>query len=433
MNMRTYIASGLALAAMILAASHPAPAFAVSTLTISSAGDGVFQVQGSGIEDAAALDIVVGYDTAMLANPRVVAGQLIAGAMTAINANAPGVVRMAVVRLTPVRGNGVIAVLSFDRKGSSPGRILSLNAKFSTINGASIPVFARVDNPPDSSTSAENSSPSGEPADGTTSTSRPGAGTTQPPHTTAPVIILAGEPGKTDGRGTAPDGPATKDRENLPADRDRESGKESVTAQTREGVTSGQEARSLEKNLERKIYVQKGILDLFREYKGERTAKALVSLFAQENYTGFRQEPSVALSDGKSLVKVMFTAPPGNKTSSDVAVMGAQLVSIKKDPDKTNTWVVELRPEKSAYRAGFAILQGDMVMVYPLTIAPKVGLAKSGGVTEAELNRYLKERRTAGSSGLDLNNDDRRDYVDDYIFTANYLASAGAAQNSKSN
>jgi hypothetical protein len=42
-------------------------------------------------------------------------------------------------------------------------------------------------------------------------------------------------------------------------------------------------------------------------------------------------------------------------------------------------------------------------------------------MTEEDFNRYLKERETAKSPQFDLNIDGKRDYLDDYIFTANYL------------
>lgn len=145
MKIQTIISKGILIAVVaILALCRPSPAFAVSTITTSSTGEGVFLLQGIGIEDAAAFEIIVSYDTAALANPRVARGPLIAGAMTAINSNVPGMVRMVIVRLTPVKGSGVIATLTFDRKGSSPGTVTSLSARLAAINGAPLPSLVQV-------------------------------------------------------------------------------------------------------------------------------------------------------------------------------------------------------------------------------------------------------------------------------------------------
>jgi hypothetical protein len=149
MKMKAIISTGfIVIIILALELCRPSPVFATSTLTISSAGNGVFLLQGVGVEDAAALDIIVVYDSATLANPRVSEGPLIAGAMTATNLNVPGTVRMAIVRLTPVKGSGVIATLAFNRTGSSPGNIISLSARLSNIKGASLPTLVQVNKHP---------------------------------------------------------------------------------------------------------------------------------------------------------------------------------------------------------------------------------------------------------------------------------------------
>ena len=105
----------------------PLPTFASSLITLSPSGDGSFLLQGVGIEGAAAFDIALGYDAASLGNPRVVAGSFIAGAMMEANTNIPGTVRIAIIRTAPVTGSGIIATLTFDRKGESVGKITALN------------------------------------------------------------------------------------------------------------------------------------------------------------------------------------------------------------------------------------------------------------------------------------------------------------------
>jgi len=139
---------------IILLMCLPHSALAMSTVTISSGGDGVFMLEGIDIENAGALDINIQYDTSTLAGPQVVQGPLISGAMTAINQNNPGTVHMDVIRLTPINGSGVIAALTFTLLGTSPGSITSMTVKLANVKGAPLQVLAQISNPQDSSNDA---------------------------------------------------------------------------------------------------------------------------------------------------------------------------------------------------------------------------------------------------------------------------------------
>jgi hypothetical protein len=96
---------------------------------------------------------------------------------------------------------------------------------------------------------------------------------------------------------------------------------------------------------------------------------------------------------------------------------GAKLVSLKQDAERSNTWVLEAQPEKGEYEASLMVSQGDVILEYPLTLAPKITVnEKSKTVTDEDFSRYLSGKRR------DLNSDGKRDYLDDYIFTANFIA-----------
>jgi hypothetical protein len=427
MNMRALISSGIFVAVVVmLALCLPGPAFAASTVTISPAGDGVFLLQGVGIEDAAAFEITVVYDTTTLSNPRVTGGPLVAGAMTAINPNVPGTVRIVIIRLSPVKGSGVIATMTFDRTGPSPGRINALSARLATITGAPMLAQVQVTNPPDSSMSTSTASQDqGTPAASPTTAGI--SGTPSTPSTVPPTIIIAGPPARTDEIKSAPDAPRTREQDvqapmpdttNLP-------GKEPVTvARKTDSVVDAKDASALATTMTRTIYTQKSILKRFQEYRGQRTAEALISLFDQESMIGCRQDPPIALSDGRTVVRVSFISTPGNMTSSDVAVMGARLLSLRRDPDNTNTWIAELLPEKGTCEASLTVSLGELKMIYPLTVAPKVDAApsQSGNMAGADRDGSLNRRGTSRPATADLNRDGQWDYRDDYILTANYLA-----------
>jgi hypothetical protein len=423
MIFKSLISTGiLAAVVSILALCLAAPAFAVSTVTASSAGDGVFLVQGTGIENAAALEIMVTYDTAALANPRVAAGPLIAGAMTAINPNVPGTVRMVIIRLTPVSGAGVIATMTFDRKGASPGSITSLAVRLADLKGSPIPSMAGIAAPPAAAPVTADSSPGTDSPSGLMTT--PSTAPTGAPVTAmvvpSPVPVVQGDPSSivperpATSRSAEQDAPASVPAEDVPAERDQ-----LAMARSTDAPLKGRDAAT---TAEKSVYRQTGILERFRTYRGERNPAALVGLFDNESMIGCRQEPPIVLSDGRSTVRVVFVSSPGAKTSSDIAVMGARLLSLKRDPDNTNTWIVDLLPDKGAYQASVAVPMGELKMIYPITIAPKVdiGPGYGGTVTLADFDRYLRER------GKDLNRDGKLDDTDDFIFTANYLSAAGS-------
>jgi hypothetical protein len=168
----------------------------------------------------------------------------------------------------------------------------------------------------------------------------------------------------------------------------------------------------------KKVQQFKSVLDRFKQYRGERTAKAFLSLFEQDEANGFTQDPPVALSDGKSVVKIRFVVPASGNTAPDFALRGAHLISVKKDEERSNTWVIEARPEKGEYAASLIVSQGSISLEYPLTLAPKIepGQNKAGTITDEDFNLYLSGKRR------DVSGDGKRDYLDDYIFTANYIA-----------
>ena len=362
----------------ILALCLPVPAFALSTVTASSAGDGIFLVQGAGIGNAAALEIVASYDTTALANPRVVAGPLIAGAMTAINPNVPGTVRMVIIRLAPISGSGIIATLTFDRKGSSPGSITSLTARLADLKGSPIPSVASIAAPPAAAPASADSSPGTSSSSGLTtspSTAPPGASVT-PIVVPSPVLVVQGNPSSiVPGTPASPsaeqDARPSVPAEAVPAQRDQ-----LAMARSSDATLKG---RDIAPAAEKSVYRQTSILERFRTYRGERSPAALMALFDNESMIGCRQEPPVVLSDGRSTVRVVFVSSPGTRTSSDIAVMGARLSSLKRDPDNTNTWIVDLLPDRGAYQASVAVPLGELKMIYPITIAPKVDIRSRDG------------------------------------------------------
>lgn len=372
---------------------------AASTVAIAPSGDSSFILQGNGVENAAAMDIIINYDTTSLSSPQVAQGAMISGAMMAVNDSAPGTLRLAVIRTTPIQGTGVIATLTFNRKGDSPGNILAMRASFSDINGKTLPVVAKITN----LTAAAQDNGSSSSSQGVQSTTVSASTLVPPLVTAAPsgASLLVGSKEQTSAPMAGTD-PVSEQTGTL---------RSTTLSADAAGMTASAETS------EKKIQRIKSVLDRFKDYKGERTRKAFARLFEQDEMAGFRQYPPVALSDGKSPVRVSFISNSTDKAAADVAVMGARFVSIKKDPDYSNTWVVTLVPEKDAYEVSLAVSHGEMKMVYPLAIAPqaRAGLSKSVIATEQDFDVYLRNEKQEGAY------DKKKGYLNDYIVTANYL------------
>lgn len=78
-----------------------------------------------------------------------------------------------------------------------------------------------------------------------------------------------------------------------------------------------------------------------------------------------------------------------------------------------------------ATEASVTVLEQGVVVTIPLTVTPPIDLKllPKGKFDETAFVLFLKERD--GAKG-DLNGDGIRNYVDEYIYTANYMARNGS-------
>lgn len=411
----------IALLAIAIIQLFPLASFGASNLTILPSDNGVFVVQGAGMSGVAALDINISYDPQSLAAPRVEQGSLIAGAMMAANPNVPGIVRIAIIRATPIHGTGAIIKLTFDRRGEAAGKITGFQVRLADINGKPLPSSAQIVNPAES-VSADSGSPSRQ-----NTTASQSAPPTTPGGGSSHIVIAGTDSQSVD---TPPSVEAT--RAAAPPDASAPEQETGTAKEIETAMRSGSEpenARLKKAN----IYTQESVLDLFREYRGVRSAESLLMLFDQEPMIGFRQEPRIFLSDGKSSVIITFIFMDSHEGGPRISLVNARVLSQRRDADNTNTWHVTAAPEKDAHTASLAIPQSDIVMVFPLTLAPEVDVDvdRSGKVTDADFAVYLRGPKSKNLKGFDLNSDGIVNYIDDYIFTANYMVktSGGAVPN----
>jgi hypothetical protein len=391
-----------------------------ASIIISSTGNGVFTLQGVGLADVAGIDATVSYDKATLSSPRVVQGGLISGAMMVANPNTPGIIRIAVVKAGAIAGSGVIATINFSTSAGSEGRILSLNARMINGQGTQLGVQTQVINP-DNAGTASSSTDSG--SSDTTTTSAQNPSDTAASGTTSGLAMHYLGPTGVSIASESEDDPDRKPSPEHYSDQQVPQSKETSAS----GTNAESEPESPEKgasppvvSAEKKYIAYKSVLECFRDFSGEKSAKAMTHLFEMAHIYGIRQEPAVALSDGKTRVKVCIQLSGGGKDSPNFAVSGARLISLKIEG---NAWVAEALPDEKAYEATITVLDNGTITQIPLTVAPAIDavIEKTGNAYDTGFGLFLKERGTDKAPRFDLNGDGVRNYIDDYIFTANYI------------
>jgi len=166
------------------------------------------------------------------------------------------------------------------------------------------------------------------------------------------------------------------------------------------------------------------VLNLIRDYSGPRDGKSLEALFSRPANRVVRQAPAIALSDGRTAVIIAARITPIEDSPVNFSLEGASLISMQKI--KGDEWQIKALPVKGTTWMALEVMHGKQKIRYPLTVAPPV----PGGVdlTVQGYHAFFKD----DSGRLDLNKDGRKDYQDDYLYLANYLAKQNAAGRDRS-
>lgn len=412
------ILSAVAAAIVGVLSSH---AWGMPTLSVVGRGNGLFDVLGEGLEGVGGITLNVEYDLTAAANPRVALGELFSGAMMVPNLTQPGRVRIGIISGSQqgISGKGRIATLTLGPVAGSQGRIGNVTAQLvSAAGGRDIPVQIRNGAAVEAGLPVTGSLPSpgdtgsgvsGSPAE---TMSRTG-GATIVPRVTGPGVA----PGSVVRSETSGGVPQPSPVTSAPADSEPAVAPPPEAPEAPTGAVEVKEvAPPTSATARLKVAPRRSILDLFREYVGERTPAALGALFAAGASPDIRQEPPIALSDGATTVTV-FLNVPGGAGSPNFALSGAKLASLRKEG---GLYLLELRPEGRVNEVRVSVLNDGGVTTIPLNVAQLLDPARiaGGSFTESAVTDFLK-----GVPGKrrDLNGDGVVNFVDDYIIMANYL------------
>lgn len=230
MKHQAKLAAGALLLVLLLTSTIASAASA----GLVSAGGGRFLLNASGMQNIAGFEIVIKYDTKTLASPQVEKGNLAPASSFIIgNETVAGTYNVALVGTAPINGTGTLAILTFKQLSAVPGAVSVFSQRFieNTDKGGDAKIDSLTATPPEAGT-GETSSGQGSDTKGLTTRTTINTGTVTfptegavqpdrikemplPPATKpepAPVALSVPRESEsaTQGKGTAPPPPANK-------------------------------------------------------------------------------------------------------------------------------------------------------------------------------------------------------------------------------
>ncbi len=404
-----------------------------ASIIASPTGDGVYAIQGIGFSGVSGLDVTVTYDSSTLGNPRVVQGTLLANALFAANPNVPGVIRIGALSTSGFSGTGVIAAITFDKKAGAAGSLTGLTASLINSSGAPLVVTTSYSNATatDSSQTAQTDTTAPGTPTPTTTPSTPvttgavGSGATGVTSTSTGGSVYLGTvsmPG--DAATSQPEKKAENKAETQKLDQQPLQGQETATGQTHD--TGKAEPEEKKAPVEKKDIVYPSVSEKIRTSSEKLTVEKLLALFELSTELPYSQAPGVVLSDGKTSVSLTVRLGEDGRETPSFALKHAKLLSLQQG--EGGEWLIEALPVLNTNEAALTVsLEASSIRI-PLTVAQPLNSKSLGDLkefSEKTFSLFLKERGTKDAPRYDLNGDGKRDYLDDYIFAANFLAGRG--------
>lgn len=158
------------------------------------------------------------------------------------------------------------------------------------------------------------------------------------------------------------------------------------------------------------------VLERFRGSPQQSSLESLIPLFDRTPAREFSQNPPIAISDGTGTVRLTLEPEESGDTPPRFALQGMHCLSCTKGEGRG--WIIEVLPERGAFEATLTVLNGSAALSYPLTVSPP--LASGGGELGPEDFALRRETRTL-SKAASGKVTGRPGFLDDYIYTANYL------------
>jgi len=432
---------------------------AATKVTVTQSSETVYTVNVTDVVKASAIDFTITYDASTLSDPVILSGPVAtaAGAMQFPNVDAKrGVLR--VVYITTARGafindNGLLATVTFTKKGTVPSRPPELKSEMFSDTGAQISVESIV-TPPAGAEIVGTSGTSDSTVAATTTTNNNNNTNNNSLNTGInPMSANQTVQNPVETMGSVTKGTSNQSgsqttiveyqsavpnvaQENSSTQHDVRSVPESSSPQPSQQVSSNvlqDDAAQVLSDKENTSVLKKtatvpleniksldSVAERFRTYKGPRTLKGFSVLFddKKNRAAGVVQIPKIAVSDGKKIVTVKITLPAGSAVPS-FSLKGANLKGLKNSSDKSLELEVVPQKGKSDVRLSL-VMTKDMAEI-PLLVVPQVPMDIIGLSDQAVENLLSKADSKNKVPVYDLNSDGKQDYLDDYILVAHWL------------
>jgi hypothetical protein len=388
-----------------------------ASVTIIPAAAGTYILQGDGMDGVAGIDLTLIYDSSSLSGPTVSQGSLVAGALMGVNTSNPGSIKIAIISTRVFSGSGQIATVNFATRNGTGG---ITSAFVNMINSQGAPITSQVVVPGGGTATATPPGftttpgvPFSQPGTAATGTSSVSAAVASSVTTTLGVVSVPAD--------------VQPKIDTKPADTPRVPERTAEPATAAPVVPSDEVKTAAESQKPDRVKMTsyKGVLDIFRAYSGEKTPSIFTALFNREITPAIRQEPSASLSDGNTALNILVKFETSVDTAPNFSLNGATLLSLNRDASLA--WTIEALPRAGSVQATLTILTDSEIIEYPLTVAPPVeGISPA----EEDFAVFLTDSGAA-KPRRDLNGDGRHDYLDDFIYTANYLKKQSARGTTK--
>jgi len=400
---------------LFVAVSFSSLAYGAATVSIAASGDTSYLIQGNGMDGVAGIELNIRYDAVSLkGTPTVRQESLVSGAMFAANTSLPGSIKIAIISTGTFSGSGPIATVTFASKtASAPLPTVTP----SMIDSKGSPLAASVNTSSDTTTQGMITS-AGVPFSTTPITSPPPI-----PSTTATSAASAPTP-TYPGTVTMPTehqqqiGPQPVPPPSVAPDHAGDHTAPVIADQPHSPKVEPADAKPAETP---QYVVYKSIAARFKQYAGSKSLIAVVDLFDRKVAQTIKQEPAIVLSDGHTKATLTIDIPARISTSPNFAAKGGTLVSFKQDKLIKGRWIVEVLPEAGSNKVTVSIITGADEFEFPLTVAQPLKTELT--VDDSGWNRFLTETGTPTAPLHDFNKDGVRDYMDEFIFVANFIAS----------
>ncbi|MSN26866.1 MAG: hypothetical protein GJV46_13470 [Geobacter sp.] len=413
-------------------------AAADANLSLVPSGGNVFVLQGANLKNLAALDFEFSYDQLNLKNPKAVRGEMTPqDAIFDFNPTVPGEIRLFIrIGRKPVNGSGTIATFSFEGIDNAEGLIRSMSANLVSVSAT--PVIARVQilGRPQQQTPQPQQPPTQESAqipppavrEQTTQIVQYNPAQTIQSGSKSPMnnssVSATASAATSLGAVTLPADHPAKEAEAAQAATSRAESqppsRQAAAVPAQQGAPP--EAAITAPSKPFKSVTYKSVLERMKERAGAGTPQSLTALFNPEPGQIVQQEPAILIADGESIVALRVELPLSLKDTPSFSLRKASMVSLHQNDD--GSWLIQARPHKNSMEAHLSVNCDGGTVLFPLVVAPPIdpALVNRYNLPESALAGYLKSKETGPEGRLDLNGDGKIDYVDDYIFTANFLA-----------